>query len=234
MVPCALGAVALVGRKLVAPTGLLAPGVGSLPPPRAIKVTSVTGGKLATPAAAATGQAATSSGDARMAMASAPGPRTCAEAARLALASCGASTTAGSRYFAILTACGWIVSTFQHLPMRRPTAALREIRWAAYGQPAVLVIASLFITIVGMTDFADTLEEAYVPNVVKLFDGSFGGVALRAALTPQKRGLPPPRTGRGRRLPFWTAAQGRPTLPLVLPISLYKEFINALWKTLET
>ncbi len=90
-------------------------------------------------------------------------------------------------------------------------------------------IESLFIVIVREMNFADKLEEAYVPNVMKLFDRSLGGVAPGVALTPQKRGLPPPRTGRGRRLPLWTAALGRPTLLLVLPISPCKKIIDALW-----
>ncbi len=70
-----------------------------------------------------------------------------------------------------------------------------------------------------MTYFADELEEAYVLTVPKIYDMTFGGVALGAALTLQKRGLPPPRTGRGRRLPLWTAASSRPNLPMVLPFS---------------
>jgi hypothetical protein len=84
------------------------------------------------------------------------------------------------------------------------------------------------------TNFADELQEAYVLDTLKFNDRPLGGVALGAALTPQKRGLPPPRTGRGRRLPSWTAAPSRPKLLLGLPFSLCRQILDTWRAILET
>ncbi len=230
----AVGAAAPARGGLKEPTGQAAPVEIRHPSSSAPMVTSKLIGYLVTPGAVVARQGVTPIGAVRGRKALSAAPRKSVGAVNLDLASCGASMTAYRRLFASLTACGRIVSTNQPLPSRWSTAAPRGTLGAAYGLPAAKCIVSTFIVIVDKGYFADKLVEAFVPNVREIVDMTLGGVAPGVALTPQKRGLPPPRTGRGRRLPIWTAALGRPTLFLVLPISLYKKIIDAPWTVLRT
>jgi hypothetical protein len=83
-------------------------------------------------------------------------------------------------------------------------------------------------------NFVVTLQEAYEPDMLETIDISVGGAALGVALTPQKRGLPPPPKGRGRRLPFWTAARSRPKIFLGLPLSSCMQILDTRRVILET
>ncbi len=127
----------------------------------------------------------------------------------------------------------------QPRPTRRAALAPPRALRPACGRPTAVSISSTNINIMrraaprNVMNIADELQEAYVLDMPKFNDVTFGGVALGAALTPQKRGLPPPRTGRGRRLPSWTAALGRPKILLWIPFSTYMQILDTRWAILR-
>jgi hypothetical protein len=71
---------------------------------------------------------------------------------------------------------------------------------------SILIAISMRDSPLNVLHIVDKLNEAFAPIMQIFFDELAGGEAPGAALTSKKRGLPPPRKGRGRRLPLWTAA----------------------------
>lgn len=80
----------------------------------------------------------------------------------------------------------------------------------------------------------NTRGEAYVPIAEKFLVRFRGERLLVQLLPPKSAASPPQRTGRGRRLPTWTAALGRPLRLLVLLVSICKYFTDTLWITVDT